>query len=115
MRIYVAGPYTQGDPVLNLRNALEAAEEIAAQGHAPYVPHLTMFWHLVFPHGNQHWYDHDLAWLDVCEGHRASPRPVLRRRPGGETGGRARAHDLRRRRRGATRMDGHPIYTVRQR
>lgn len=67
MRIYVAGPYTQGDSVLNLRNALEAAEEIAAQGHAPYVPHLTMFWHLVFPHGNQHWYEHDLAWLDVCQ------------------------------------------------
>ena len=28
MRIYIAGPYTLGDPALNVREAIRAAEEV---------------------------------------------------------------------------------------
>lgn len=67
MRVYIAGPYTQGDPVLNVRAAIQAAEEVLAAGHSPYVPHLTMLWHLVAPHPVADWYAHDLDWLAVCD------------------------------------------------
>jgi hypothetical protein len=66
-RVYVAGPYTTGDPVLNVRAAIEAAERLIDAGHTPYVPHLTMLWHLVSPKPYEDWIAHDLEWLAVCD------------------------------------------------
>lgn len=67
MRVYIAGPYSQGDPVLNVRDAITAAETVLAASHSPYVPHLTMLWHLIAPHDVGFWYAHDLEWLAVCD------------------------------------------------
>lgn len=67
MRVYIAGPYTGGDPVLNTRRAVEAAEAVIATGHTPFVPHLTHLWHLISPHAVEFWYDYDLEWLAVCD------------------------------------------------
>jgi hypothetical protein len=64
---YVAGPYTQGDTALNVRAALRAADELFALGVAPYVPHLTHFWHLVSPHAYEAWLALDLEWLEACD------------------------------------------------
>jgi hypothetical protein len=47
-RIYVAGPYTKGDVAVNVRNAFEAANRLADVGFAPFVPHATHFWHMLF-------------------------------------------------------------------
>ena len=78
MRIYVAAPYTLGDPVRNTRDALHAAEMLLAMGHIPYVPHLSLFWHLAFPHSAEFWYAYDLRWLEVCD--------AIYRLPGKSTG-----------------------------
>ena len=89
MRIYVAGPYTKGDTVRNVRDALHAAEILLGMGHVPYVPHLTAFWHFVFPHAVDFWYAYDLHWLEVCD--------ALYRLPGESVGADneiARAHEL---------------------
>lgn len=67
MRIYVAGPYTQGDPAVNVRRAVEAADGLAKRGHVPFIPHLSHFWHLLFPHEYVFWMEQDLAWLRQCE------------------------------------------------
>lgn len=67
MRVYVAGPYSKGDQVLNVRAAIEAADRLAAAGHSPYVPHLTMLWHLVSPRPYSWWLALDLEWLAVCD------------------------------------------------
>lgn len=67
MRVYVAGPYTKGDVVLNTRAAIEAGQTLLLAGHAPFVPHLTHFWHLMFPGPYEQWLELDLAWLEVCE------------------------------------------------
>lgn len=67
MRIYVAGPYTKGDVGVNVRNAIVAAQELLVAGHAPYVPHLTHFWHLVEPGPYKQWLALDLKWLAVCD------------------------------------------------
>lgn len=67
MKIYVAGPYTKGDVVVNVRNAIFAADTLFASGHTPYVPHLTHLWHTVCPHPWNDWLRLDLAWLAQCD------------------------------------------------
>ena len=68
MRIYIAGPYAHPDPVENSRKAIMAAESLVKMGHTPFVPHLTLMWHLVAPHDVEFWYRYDLIWLYHCEG-----------------------------------------------
>ena len=65
--IYIAGPYSNGDTVLNVRLAIQSAERLVARGFVPFIPHLTMFWHLLLPHDIGYWYEYDLAWLDKCD------------------------------------------------
>lgn len=67
-RVYVAGPYTQGDVALNVRRAIEAGHLLLEAGHIPYIPHLTHFWHLVFPRPYEDWLDLDNKWLPMCHG-----------------------------------------------
>ncbi len=65
--IYVAGPYTSGDPVLNVRLAIEVAEDVEALGADVVIPHLSMLWHLVSPATVQRWYERDNAVLVRCD------------------------------------------------
>jgi hypothetical protein len=67
MKIFISGPYTNPDPVINTRNAVLAAEKIIKKGHLPFIPHLNHLWHLVSPHDIDYWYAYDLNWLDVCD------------------------------------------------
>lgn len=67
MRIYIAGPYTKGDVVPNVRAAIEAGDKVAALGHVPFVPYLTHFWHMLIPHEYEFWMAQDLEWLKVCD------------------------------------------------
>lgn len=67
MRVYVAGPITKGDTLVNIANAIHAAERLLNAGHAPYVPHLNYTWHMMYPHPHQDWYDLDNEWLPMCE------------------------------------------------
>jgi Domain of unknown function (DUF4406) len=67
MRIYVAGPYTKGDVALNVRRSIEAGNNIAALGHTPFIPHLTHFWHMLFPREIDFWYKQDMEWLKICD------------------------------------------------
>lgn len=67
MKIYIAGPYTKGDVIQNIRNAVEAGEKVAALGHTPYIPHLTAFWHILYPHDIDFWYSYDIEWLKCCD------------------------------------------------
>jgi hypothetical protein len=77
-RVYVAGPYTQGDVAINVRNAYAAADQLANAGIAPFVPHHTHFWHLLFPRPYEEWLKLDLAFLPSCD--------ALLRLPGASNG-----------------------------
>jgi hypothetical protein len=66
--IYVAGPYSNGDPVLNTRKAIEAGDLLLELGFVPFIPHLTHLWHLVSPHEIDYWYDYDNKWIGKCDG-----------------------------------------------
>src|SRR5947209_11617163 len=66
-RIYVAGPYTKGDVAVNVRNAYAAANHLADLGFAPFVPHATHFWHMLFPRPYEFWLNLDNQFLPYCE------------------------------------------------
>lgn len=61
--VYVAGPYTKGDVAANVAAAISAAEVLLNNGYAPYVPHLTHFWHMMHPHTYECWMDLDGVFL----------------------------------------------------
>lgn len=67
VRVYVAGPLTAGDPVLNVRAAVQAGQRLLEAGLVPFVPHLSMLWHLVCPNPYETWIKLDLAWLETCD------------------------------------------------
>ena len=66
-KVYVAGPYSLGDPVLNVENAILAADKLAACGFVPFVPHLSHFWHLQHPHHYEFWMEQGSEWLRCCD------------------------------------------------
>jgi hypothetical protein len=65
--IYVAGPYTQGAMVENVRNAIAAGDILAMAGYIPFIPHLSHFWDLLLSHDYRFWMEQDLAWLVKCD------------------------------------------------
>ena len=67
MKVYVAGPYTNGDVAANVANAIRAANKILDAGHTPFVPHLFHFWHLVYPRRYEDWTAMDMEWLKFCD------------------------------------------------
>ena len=67
MKVYVAGPYTHGDTVNNIQAALTTAEHLAFMGFTPFVPHLTGFWHFLYPHEYEFWMKYDAEWLLACD------------------------------------------------
>jgi hypothetical protein len=66
-RVYIAGPYTQGDVAVNVRNAYVAADRLADLGFAPFVPHATHFWHMLFPRPYEFWLELDNEFLPFCQ------------------------------------------------
>lgn len=67
MRVYVAGPYTKGDPCVNTKAAIDVGNELLDEGHEPFVPHLSHFWHTVSPRPYEDWLRLDLAFVKVCQ------------------------------------------------
>ena len=65
--IYIAGPYTKGDSVINVRNAINVAEDLIDIGLVPFIPHLSHLWHLINPHEIAYWYQYDNGWLLKCD------------------------------------------------
>lgn len=67
MRIYIAGPYTKGDVAQNVKRAIDAGDKLLEMGHAPFVPHLTHFWHFVSPKPYETWLKLDREWIPFCD------------------------------------------------
>lgn len=74
MRIYIAGPYAAKNCTLhdatriaqqNVDKAIKVFHELKAEGHKPFVPHLSHYIHLA---GDKDyadwWYKYDLTFLD---------------------------------------------------
>lgn len=66
-RVYVAGPYTDGDPVLNVRQAVSACQALYDAGYVPFCPHLYHLWHTIAPADYEQWMDLCLSWIETCD------------------------------------------------
>lgn len=66
-KVFIASPYTKGDPVLNIQRAIDVAEVLVRRGYIPFCPHLSHLWHLYKPHPVGFWYDYDLQWIPTCD------------------------------------------------
>ena len=67
IKVFISSPYSIGDPVVNVRNQIDAADELIECGYAPYVPLLSHFQHLVHPQAYRTWMALDHEWLIVCD------------------------------------------------
>lgn len=75
MRVYVAGPISNGESgkmgyqavVDNVRAAIIVGDELADLGYSPFVPHLTHFWNLIMPRPYQSWLEIDDEWVKVSD------------------------------------------------
>ncbi len=66
IKIYIAGPISKGDYMLNIRRAVEVAHVLREAGFLPYVPHLAAMWHILFPREYEDWMEQDFAWIESC-------------------------------------------------
>lgn len=67
LKVYIAGPYSNGDTPLNVTKAMELGEECLQNGMVPFIPHLTMFQHMAYPRPYEDWLAYDIEWLKVCD------------------------------------------------
>ena len=75
IKVYIAGPYSQGDVGLNVHKALALGSTLLDAGFVPYVPHLTHFWHLQHPEPKAVWQEYDKHWLGLCDAVLRLPGP----------------------------------------
>jgi len=68
IRLFVAGPYSHGDIVANVRHAERVGAELIALGFAPFIPHLYHYLHVVNPLDYERIMAVDQAWLEQADG-----------------------------------------------
>lgn len=66
-RVYVAGPYTNGDKLENTMKAMNAAQLLMDAGCYPYVPHMSHFLEAEKSRDYEFWLAMDFAFLEVCD------------------------------------------------
>ena len=64
--VYLAGPYTNPDPVENIHRAIKIADGLL-DVCTPLIPHLTGTWHMVSPKPYEEWLAIDLEYMDRCD------------------------------------------------
>lgn len=64
--VYLAGPYSNPDPIENMHNAIKLADKLM-DICVPLVPHLTGIWHMISPKPYEQWLALDLAHMARCD------------------------------------------------
>lgn len=67
MRVYVAGPFRQGDQFLNVREAVLVGRRVRQSGHTPFIPHLYCLAHLIEPMPDEYWLSWGMEELAGCD------------------------------------------------
>lgn len=66
--VYIAGPITKPDPILNTNIAVSISDELYTSGVCvPVIPHMNIVWHMIIPHDNEYWYAYDIHILKRCD------------------------------------------------
>jgi hypothetical protein len=66
-KVYIAGPYTKGNIMNNINQAVWIGNQLLDMGFIPFIPHLTGFWDLIISHDYETWMEYDLEWLKECD------------------------------------------------
>jgi len=67
-KVYVAGPLnSSGNVAANIRQAFHIATLLVDKGFAPFVPHTTHFWDMVYPRSETFWMMLDFEFLLLCD------------------------------------------------
>ncbi len=66
-RVYVAGPYSSGDPQANTYRAIDVADQVVDLGADPFIPHLSHYREARRSRPYTFWIEEDLRWLRVCD------------------------------------------------
>ena len=67
LKVYIAGPYSGGDVMRNISDALTQGEELLFYDYIPFIPHLSGFWHFKRPRPYNMWLEYDIEWLKSCD------------------------------------------------
>lgn len=65
--VYLAGPMSQGDQIVNVRDAILDAERLRRAGYVVFLPHLSIAYRLVSPLPYEAWMEQDFAWIRRCD------------------------------------------------
>jgi len=65
--IYIAGPYSGGDTIMNIRAAVLAGLALRDAGFVPIVPHTSGFMHYLDPREYEFWMEWDFDLLSRCD------------------------------------------------
>ncbi len=76
--VYIASPYTKGDPAANTAVQMDAAHRILDMGHVPIAPLLSHFLHIHRQRPYEDWLEMDLVIIPKCD--------ILLRLPGESAG-----------------------------
>jgi hypothetical protein len=66
-RVYIAGPYSQGDVAENVHNAMHYWDRLWEAGYCPICPHWSHFQHFIQPRPYEQWLEYDLELLHCCD------------------------------------------------
>jgi hypothetical protein len=67
--IYIASPYTNGDPAINVRFQCRVFDQLLREGRVwPVAPLWTHFQHTLFPRHYEDWLEYDKALLPLYDG-----------------------------------------------
>lgn len=67
IKVFITGPYTNGDVAQNVKNAMDMANRLIELGFAPFCPHLTHFLHMNNWQPYEKWIMIDKAFLKCCD------------------------------------------------
>jgi hypothetical protein len=67
--IYVASPYTQGDPALNVKCQIDLFRELIGDNLVtPFIPLLSHYIQIIYPLDYETWLQYDFEMISKCDG-----------------------------------------------
>lgn len=65
--IYIAGPITKPDPIVNVARAMAVFGTLLDYDYLPFLPHFCHFAHMQSPRHYEDWMEYDFGWVAKCD------------------------------------------------